>query len=152
VTHEQTEAHNATCELLDNRITPIDFCVMLFSRDYVNAYEPFPVEEAIQDALTRFYLSRVDKGEAVDMTRVLQLLDRMAESKVELEYAQRKFLILTYFRLGLFNEAVYAFYVYALSTKKRDHVTSSAEALLEAKPGFAQLPDFQWVVKRFGEK
>lgn len=151
-THDQPEAYNNTCALLDDRIAAVDFCVVLFSRDRVDARQAFPPEEAIQDALTQFYLSRMDKGEDVNVPRVIELLDQMAAGAKDMRYAERIFLIRTYARLGLVNEAVYAFYRYALSAKKRDQVTSAANTLLKGEPGLAKLSDFQWVVTRFGEK
>jgi hypothetical protein len=148
--HEQTDAHNNTCDLLDNRIAPIDFCLMLFSRDHVDVDEAFPVEEAIQDALTRFYLVRLDKGEAVDMTRMLELLDRMAQQK-DMAFSEHRFMAQTYARLGLSNEAIYAIYTFAASKQKRADVSYLAKGVLEASPDLAQNADFQWVVERFGE-
>lgn len=150
--NEQMDAHTLTCELLQKRLPQVEFCVTLWSIDHFELGRPFTPAEATADALEQFYLSRLERGDAVDLARVIALLDRLVELKADLEYAQNQVMMKTYARLGMTHEAVYAFYRYALAVPKPSHVNSYAKTVADFAPALAREPDFQWVVGRFGGK
>jgi hypothetical protein len=149
---EQEAAYVNTCELLEKRFSQIEFCVFLWSQENSRAGESFRPAEAIQDALTQFYLTRMERGETVNVTRVIELLDRMDELKAEREYSQAVFMVSAYVQLGMIHEAMDTVYRYALAAQKPSHVNSYAKTVVELAPALAREPDFQWVVERFGEK